>query len=219
MKKHILVACEESQRLTTALRKIGINAYSCDLLETSGEHPEWHIVGDVLPLLNGYCKFTTQDGTKRKISKRWDAIIAFPPCTYTTNAGVKHLYRNHIFNVERYYKGMCGKALILSILHAECDYIAVENPVPSKVFDFPEYTQVIQPYYFGDEFSKKTLLWIKGFPLLQTTNLVEPKENCHDSNTWFSKGGKDRQINRSKLSYGIANAMATQWGNYILSLE
>lgn len=216
MKKHVLVACEESQRLTVRLRALGINAYSCDILKTSGDHPEWHINQDVLPLLNGFCKFTTQDGTKRKINKRWDAIIAFPPCTYTTNAGAKHLYRNHILNVERYYKGLCGKALLLSILAANCDLIAVENHVPSKIYEFPKYTQMIQPYYFGEETSKKTLLWIKGFPLLEHTNVVVPKVNCHQSNTWFSKGGKDRQINRSKLLPGIADAMANQWGNFIL---
>ena len=100
-------------------------------------------------------------------------IIGFPPCTYTTNAGAKHLHRGHKLNIPRYYKGMCGKALFEAIRHAECERIAVENPIPS--------------------------------------NIVEPQANCHEAGTWFMKGGKERQRNRSKLCHGFAVAMAEQW--------
>lgn len=138
-------------------------------------------------------------------------IIGFPPCTYTTNAGAKHLHRGHKLNIPRYYKGMCGKALFEAIRHAECERIAVENPIPSSVFEYPKPSQAIQPYEFGDPWSKKTLLWIKGLPLLEPTNIVEPQANCHEAGTWFMKGGKERQRNRSKLCHGFAVAMAEQW--------
>ena len=142
-------------------------------------------------------------------------IIAHPPCTKTSNAGAKHLYRGHRLNIPRYYEGLCGKALFTAILAAECEKIAVENPTPSAIFGFPTPTQTIQPYQFGHPVSKKTLLWLKGLPLLVPTCEVEPKANCHEAGTWFMKGGKERQKNRSKTFHGIAEAMAEQWGNYL----
>lgn len=207
----VLVACEESQAVTTALRELGHEAYSCDILPCSGGHDEWHIQGDCLPLLNGNCNFTTRGGVQVVIDGQWDMIIAFPPCTYTTNAGAKHLFRHHHLNVERYYKGMCGKALFEAIRHAECERIAIENPTPSKIFEYPPPTQAIQPFQFGHKWSKKTLLWLYGLPELIPTNIVTPECNCHEAGTWFMKGGKDRQVNRSKLCKGFAEAMASQW--------
>ena len=207
----ILVACEESQAVTIELRRLGHEAYSCDIQECSGGHPEWHIKGDVLPLLNGDCEFNTMDGERHAISGRWDMIIAFPPCTKTSNAGAKHLWRGHKLNIQRYYDGLCGKALLMAILAADCDKIAVENPMPSKIFDFPKPDQIIQPYYFGDPRQKKTLLWLKGLNPLVPTDIVEPTAECHSAGTWFMKGGKERQKNRAKLSAGIARAMAEQW--------
>lgn len=208
----VLVACEESQRVCTAFRERGHEAFSCDILECSGGHPEWHIQGDVIPLLNGDCTFQTADTHTHTQAGKWDMIIAFPPCTYTSNAGAKHLYRHHRLNMERLFKGYCGKALFETIRHAECDMIAIENPIPSKVFEYPKPTQTIQPYEHGHECSKKTLLWLKGLPMLEPTNIVEPKADCHRAGTWFMKGGKDRQVNRSKTFPGIAKAMAEQWG-------
>jgi len=151
------------------------------------------------------------DGIEHEIGK-WDLLIAHPPCTYTSNAGAKHLFRDHKLNLERYYKGLCGKALFQTILMADCDRIVVENPIPSKIFDFPEPSQVIQPYEYGHPVSKKTLLWEKGVEPLRPTNEVEPKANCHEAGTWFMKGGNDRQRNRAKTFPGIAKAMAEQWG-------
>lgn len=209
----VLVACEESQRVCIAFRERGHEAYSCDILEPSGGHPEWHVQGDCLKILSGGV-ITTMDGIKHEIDK-WDLLIAHPPCTYTSNAGAKHLFRGHKLNLERYYKGLCGKALFQTILMADCDRIVVENPIPSKIFDFPEPSQVIQPYEYGHPVSKKTLLWEKGVEPLKPTNEVEPEANCHEAGTWFMKGGKDRQQNRAKTFPGIAKAFASQWGGDI----
>lgn len=208
----VLVACEESQTVCKAFRECGHEAYSCDIIDCSGGHPEWHIKGDALKVINGRCEFQTADGETHGIDATWDLIVAFPPCTYTTNAGAKHLFRGHKLNVERYYKGMCGKALFEAIRHADCDRIAVENPTPSKIFDYPTPTQTIQPYQFGHPWSKKTHLWLKNLPTLIPTNVVEPECGCHEAGTWFMKGGKERQKNRSKLCSGFGEAMAQQWG-------
>jgi hypothetical protein len=207
----VLVACEESQEVCKAFRARGHEAYSCDLQECSGGHPEWHIKGDCLPLLNGNCEFVTCGGGRTMIDK-WDLIIAHPPCTKTSNAGAKHLWKGHKLNIPRYYEGLCGKALFMAILEADCRKIVVENPVPSAIFDFPKPTQIIQPYEYGHPVSKKTLLWEKGVEPLKPTNIVEPTANCHEAGTWFMKGGKERQKNRAKTFPGIARAMAEQWG-------
>lgn len=192
----ILCACEESQAVTTAFRNLGHEAYSCDILETSGNHPEWHKQTDVRNLLN----------------EEWDMIIAFPPCTYLSAAGAKHLYPNGILNQERYQKGLKAKEFFMLFYNHPCERIAVENPVSLKIFNLPPYTQQIQPFEFGHPVTKKTRLWLKGLPPLKPTNIVVPVHNCHEPGTWFMKGGKDRQRNRSKTFPGIARAMAEQWG-------
>ena len=217
----ILVACEESQAVTIELRKLGHEAYSCDIIECSGGHPEWHIQGDVLPLLNGYCAFKTCDGTKHNLSDRWDMIIAFPPCTYLSNAGACRLYpQKGVLNQERYQKGLEGKQFFLQFLNADCDKIAVENPVSSKVFEMPPHTQEIQPYMFGHPYSKKTRLWLKGLPSLQPTEPITPVSPYVPAGTGrknrskygSAKRGEDAK-NRSKTFPGIAKAMAEQWTN------
>lgn len=207
----ILVACEESQAVTKELRKLGHKAYSCDTEEQSGGHNEWHIMQDVLPLINGDCEFKTEDGLYHKISGKWDMIIAFPPCTYLSNAGAKHLFRGGQLNEERYAKGLEAKEFFMKFLNADCAHIAVENPVSSRIYEMPPHTQEIQPWQFGHPVQKKTRLWLKGLPLLEPTNIVEYKCGCHEAGTWFMKGGKDRQKNRAKTFPGIAKAMASQW--------
>ena len=191
----ILVACEESQRVCIELRKLGHEAYSCDILPCSGGHPEWHLQQDVIPLLN----------------EKWDMIIAFPPCTYLSNAGARHLFPGGKLNEERYKKGLLAKELFMAIYNANCPKIAIENPTPSKIYELPEKTQVIQPWQFGHPYSKRTQLWLKGLPKLIPTNIVEVESSCRKAGNWFNKGGKDRQINRSKTFPGIAKAMADQW--------
>lgn len=215
----ILIACEESQAVCTEMRRLGHEAYSCDLMGCSGGHPEWHYLGDCVPLLNGFCEFETCDGIKHSIESRWDMIIAFPPCTKTSNAGARHLWNGGKLNLQRFFDGMCGKAFFETIRHADCDRIAVENPTPSTVFDYPKPTQTIQPYEYGHPFTKKTLLWLKGLDPLTPTNVVKPERTWCPSGSYSYKHGnqhrgmftKDRAKNRSKTFPGIARAMAEQW--------
>ena len=208
---NILVACEESQRVCEAFRKLGGKAYSCDIMECSGGHPEWHIMQDVIPLLNGRCSFKTMDGIEHSIDGKWDLIIAHPPCTYLSNAGARFLYPNGELNEERLAKGMIAKDFFMHFYNADCDRIAIENPTPSKVYGLPPYTQTIQPWMFGHPVQKKTCLWLNGLPELQPTNVVEERQSTKIPGNWFNSGGKERQKNRAKTFPGIAKAMAEQW--------
>lgn len=216
----VLVACEESQAVTMEFRKLGHEAYSCDIIECSGGHPEWHVKQDVLPLLNGRCSFTTTDGVTHTIEGKWDMIIAHPPCTYLTNAGARHLWKGHELNQERYELGLKAKDFFMMFLQADCEKIAVENPIPQKVFELPKYTQIIQPYEHGHPYTKRTCLWLRGLPELQATAIVEPIATWCPSGSYSHKHGdkhrgmftKDRAKNRSKTFPGIAKAMAEQWG-------
>lgn len=221
----ILVACEESQAVTIELRRLGHEAYSCDIEPCSGGHPEWHIQGDVIPLLNGWVTFTTADGQYHStvIHCKWDMIIAFPPCTYLSNAGARHLWKGHVLNEERYKKGLEAKAFFLKFYNADCLKIAIENPTPSRVYEMPEKTQVIQPYMFGHPYTKRTLLWLKGLPPLKATDIVNPERTWCPSGSYSKKHGEkhrgmfttDRAKNRSKTFPGIARAMAEQWAGDI----
>ena len=208
---NILVACEESQRVCEAFRKLGGKAYSCDIMECSGGHPEWHIMQDVIPLLNGRCSFKTMDGIEHSIDGKWDLIIAHPPCTYLSNAGARFLYPKGVLNEERLAKGMIAKDFFMHFYNADCDRIAIENPIPSKVYGLPPYTQTIQPWMFGHPVQKKTCLWLNGLPELQPTNVVEERQSTKIPGNWFNSGGKERQKNRAKTVPGIAKAMAEQW--------
>ena len=199
----ILVACEESQAVTIELRRLGHEAYSCDIIECSGGHPEWHLQVDALELLK----------------MKWDMIIAHPPCTYLTNAGARHLWKGHQLNQERYQKGVEAKKFFMAFLNADCPRIAVENPIPSRVFELPKYTQTIQPYEYGHPYTKKTCLWLKGLPALVPADVVEPVATWCPSGSYSGKHGDkhrgmfttDRAKNRSKTFPGIAKAMAEQW--------
>lgn len=218
---NVLIACEETQRLCIAFRERGYKAFSCDIQSPSGGHPEWHILGDVLPILNGG-EFTTMGGAVHTVAK-WDLLIAHPPCTYLSNAGARHLWKGHKLNEERYKKGLEGKAFFMQFYNANCEHIAVENPIPSKVYEMPPYTQAIQPYEYGHPFSKRTCLWLKGLPKLQPTDIVEPVGTYCPSGSYSHKHDdkhrglftKDRPRQRSKTFEGIAAAMAEQWGDYV----
>lgn len=199
----VLVACEESQAVTIEMRSLGIEAFSCDLLPCSGGHPEWHIQDDVSPLLN----------------KDWDMIIAFPPCTYLSNAGARFLYPKGILNNNRLQYGLEAKEFFMKFYNSKIPYICIENPVPSKIFGLPYPTQIIQPYEFGHPYQKKTCLWLKNLPNLIPTKIIKNNiQNTKVAGNWFNKGGIDRQKNRSKTFPGIAKAMAEQWGNYIKNI-
>jgi len=214
----VLIACEESQEVCKAFRARGHEAYSCDIQEPSGGHPEWHILGDALKALTGGV-IRTMDG-KSHFVKEWDLLIAHPPCTYLSNAGACRLYpRKGELNMERYRKGLEAKEFFLKFLNADCPRIAVENPVSCKVFDMPEHTQEIQPWMFGHPYTKKTRLWLRGLPTLYATDIVVPVgpyvpsgTGRKNRNTYGSaKRGEDAK-NRSKTFPGIAAAMAEQWG-------
>ena len=179
----ILVACEESQAVTKELRRLGHEAYSCDIIKCSGGHPEWHILGDALNVLNPEVlfpgelpgiQFFTMDNEYHCFAGKWDMIIAFPPCTYLSNAGACRLYpKKGQLDMERYQKGLQAKAFFLRFLNSACPRVAVENPVSSSVFEMPRHTQEIQPYQFNDDgthpYTKKTRLWLRGLPLLVPT--------------------------------------------------
>lgn len=226
----ILVACEESQAVTIELRRLGHEAYSCDIQDCSGGHPEWHIKYDVLDLINGFCTFKTMDGTMHTINQTWDMIIAFPPCTHLAVSGARHFEKKRV-------DGRQEKAIdfFMTIYNANCDKIAIENPVNiisgeyvkkyfphfSVVYGLPiKPTQIIQPYQFGEPHRKKTCLWLKNLPKLEPTNIVpvgDIKEYIKKDGTkttysdWYNKGGKERQKRRSKTFKGVAVAMAQQW--------
>lgn len=215
----VLVACEESQAVTKELRRLGHEAYSCDIIECSGGHPEWHVMQDVIPLLCGNCEFMSMDGQQHVIDGRWDMIIAHPPCTYLTNAGARHLWKGGVLNEERYAKGIEAKAFFMAFLHADCERIAVENPTPSRVFELPKHSQTIQPWQFGHPYTKRTNLWLKGLPNLLHTDVVEPIATWCPSGSYSGKHANkhrgmfttDRARNLSKTFPGIAKAMAEQW--------
>jgi len=192
----ILIACEESQAVCKAFRELGHEAYSCDLYECSGGHPEWHINDDVL----------------NHLDEGWDLMIAHPTCTYLSNAGARFLYPKGVLNEERLEKGMKAKEFFMKLYNANIPKMCVENPLPSKIFGLPKHTQVIQPFEHGHPFKKRTQLWLKGLPELKPTNIVDTAQSTKIAGNWFNKGGKDRQKNRSKTFPGIAKAMAEQWG-------
>jgi hypothetical protein len=218
---YVLVACEESQRVCKAFRDKGHIAYSCDVIEASGGFPEWHIKQDVLPLLNGFCSFTTCDGVEHKLEQKWDLIIGHPPCTYLSVAGASRLYpKKGELDQERFQKGLEAKAFFMAIYNADCEKICVENPISLKIFEIPKHTQQIQPYEFGHPYSKKTRLWLKGLKPLIPTNIItegvvswvnagsKKADGTQRTNSGVSHTAKER----SKTFEGIALAMAEQWG-------
>ena len=217
----VLIACEESQAVCKAFREKGHEAYSCDIIECSGGHPEWHIQGDCIPLLNGNCTFTTCDGTEHKVDGKWDMIIAHPPCTYMSKAGARWMFpKSGQVSQERLELAMKAKQFFFEIINADCERICVENPRPLKIIGLPIPTQVIQPYQFGHPYSKATCLWLKNLPKLKPTKLLTEYSPYLPSNTGgFARGkGGSRGVahnakDASKTFPGIAKAMAEQWGS------
>ena len=203
----VLVACEESQEVCKAFRELGHEAYSCDIQECSGGHPEWHLKQDVIPLLN----------------QEWDLIIAHPPCTFLTVTG------NRWFNAERYGDKAIQRqkdreeavAFFMQFANAKCEKIAIENPIGYMSTAYKKPTQIIHPYMFGDPARKATCLWLKGLPKLTPTDMVEPviihyQNGKGTDNPWHMETmklpPKERAKARSKTFPGIAKAMAEQWG-------
>lgn len=206
----ILIACEESQTVCKAFRQLGDEAYSCDVLPCSGGHPEWHLQQDVLPLLR----------------EPWDLIIAHPPCTFLTVTG------NRWFNVERYGEAAIRRerereravAFFMSFTQTACNHVAIENPVGIMSTRWRKPDQIINPFQFGDPYEKRTCLWLRGLPLLNPTDIVEPLPRVKYTSgktmpQWYADAWHlppdERARLRSKTFDGIANAMAEQWHNYL----
>jgi hypothetical protein len=207
----ILVACEESQTVATAFRQLGFEAYSCDIQQCSGLHPEYHIQGDAI---------------KEAYSGKYDLMIAHPPCTYISKAGARWMFpKAGIISKDRYELAIEGKEFFLKLFNAPITHIAIENPFPLKVIELPKETQIIQPYEFGEPFSKKTLLWLKALPLLKPTNILTDYKPFLPSNTGGKKRGQSfsyksiSQKQSSKTFIGIAEAMAKQWGDFIIKIS
>lgn len=232
---NVLIVCEESQRVCTAFREKGHNAFSCDIVECSGGHPEWHIKGDALNFINRNKEtgmmFHTMDG-KSHFVWYWDLIIAHPPCTYLTVTG------NRWFNVERYGEKAAARlrlredaiSFFVAIANADCERIAIENPIGIMSTAYRKPDQILQPWQFAtdeeEQTEKTTCLWLKGLDPLEPINKEKPDIKYHE---WTTPSGKkkrqtmwyyktrclphaERAAAASKTFFGIAQAMADQWG-------
>ena len=226
---NILIACEESQRVCIAFRDKGHNAFSCDILSCSGGHPEWHICGDVLPLLNGNCVFRTMDGVKHIIDGKWDLLIAHPPCTYLTVTGNRWFNEERYGDIARKRKELRREAaeFFMACWNADCDNVVIENPIGYMSTYFRKPNQIIHPYYFAEKEDdencerKATCLWIRGVEPLKYQIKYKPRiiiyQNGNGTDSqWHMETMNlspiERAKVRSKTFPGIAKAMAEQWG-------
>lgn len=207
---NVLIACEESQRVCMAFRERGHNAFSCDVQEPSGGHPEWHIMGDVLPYINGNCTFTTCDGTRHTIAGTWDILIAHPPCTHLAVSGMRWFKEGR----KPLYLQDEAAEFFMRFINADCEHIAVENPICIMSTRYRKPDQIINPFQFGHKQQKKTCLWLKNLPKLKETNNVytEMMKLPEKERTAILQMGSGHAKERSKTFPGIAKAMAEQWG-------
>ena len=218
----VLVACEESQAVTKEIRKLGVQAWSCDIQECSGGHSEWHIQGDAI---------------KEAYSGKYDMMIAFPPCTFLSLAGSKYLYKKDgSKNLERWKNRELALDFVKTLMDAPIDYICIENPVSVISSQIRKPDQIIQPYWFGDAVQKRTCLWLKNLPHLKSTKIVDKGEFVigkkkrkngkeYKMSKWLydcvlkSKNDSERRKLRSKTFPGIAQAMAKQWIPFVLKQQ
>lgn len=216
----VLIACEESQTVCKAFRAKGHEAYSCDIIEPSGGHPEWHILGDALAALNGGV-IVTMDGVEHDVGK-WDMLIAHPPCTHLAASGERWFAEGN----KPLYLRFESAAFFLRFAEADIPKICVENPVGKMSTYFRRPDCIIQPYEFGHHARKKTCLWLKGLPALRPTNVVDAgdilpggysvgasADSAKDETGKILRWNDPRTAKiRSKTFPGIAKAMAEQWG-------
>lgn len=215
---NVLIACEESQAETEAFRNLGHNAFSCDVQPCrKGKHPKWHILGDVSPYLTGKTNFVTQDGQEHKIT-RWDLIICHPPCTYLCKISSIWMKKNpdvwryttkgwQFVNSDRWNKMQSARSFFFSCLHANAQFVAVENPVPMVIADLPSPNAFADPSWYGVKYTKKTLYWLKNLPpLMADAQFARPK--CYVT--------ASRGKYRSRTFPALAKAIAKQWSEYIL---
>lgn len=229
---NILIACEESQTICRAFRELGDTAFSADIQEPSGGYPEWHILGDVLPLINGNCEFVTMDGTRHKINGKWDLLIAHPPCTYLSILNNRHLSPkcNTADKINaRLREREKAVSFFMEFINADCEKICVENPIGYMNNHYRKPDQIVHPYYFAEceldianYVKKATCLWLKNLPPLQrTSNLPPPTPLFYLSTTGkaihWTEGikGEKRQRLRAKTFSGVARAIAEQWGELL----
>ena len=224
----VLVACEESQEVCKAFRELGHEAYSCDVQECSGGHPEWHIMGDCLLYINGFCDFITVGGVWQSIDSQWDLVIAHPPCTDLAVSGARWFPEK-----QRDFRQQKACVFFMQMMLNSADRVAVENPIGIMSTCYRKPDQIIQPYEYGHPTKKATCLWLKNLPVLKPTNIVKPETEkyvCSDGKiATFGKGIGEAIHNgrilawndpmtaklRSKTFTGIARAMAEQWGGLI----
>lgn len=229
----ILVACEESQAITKELRKLGHDAFSCDLLPCSGGHPEWHFQEDVFKIIENHGGIL-QNGKRNTSKKQWEMMIAHPPCTFLAVSGARWYYhpedKDMPFKNRRPHPRFPNRAqdrdeaieFFIRLCEAPIEKIAVENPVGIVSSKYKKPTQTVHPWMFGDEASKATCLWLKNLPKLQPTNIVDKGERVILSSgkslpKWYSdaltkaKNPAERRTLRSKTFMGMARAMAEQW--------
>lgn len=211
----VLVACEESQAVCKAFRERGHEAYSADLQDCSGGHPEWHIKGDVLLLINGNCSFFTVGGQAVTVDGAWDLIIAHPPCTDLAVSGARWFPEK-----QKDFRQQKSCVFFMQMMLANAEKIAVENPIGIMSTCYRAPDQIIQPYEFGHPYKKSTCLWLKNLPKLQPTEIVEPEfveYKCKNGkiarfSADYGGGNEGHGKRRSKTYEGIAKAMAEQWG-------
>ncbi len=203
----ILIACEESQVVTQAFRDLGYEAWSCDCLPTSGQHPEWHYQCDIM--------------SNFIMSKTWDLVIAFPPCTHLANSGAKHFKKKQAAGIQQ-----IGIWFFMEMLKFKSPRIAIENPVGIMSTKYRKPDQIIDPSMFGDDYNKKTCLWLKGLPKLVQTHMKPLRATFNKQfpsgkkmSDWYYKTSclpqKDRAKARSKTPVGLAKAMAEQWSKLL----
>lgn len=206
-KINVLIACEESQAECAAFRERGFNAFSCDIQPCKpGGQKKWHIWGDVAELLQGRCRFQTMDGNLHRL-KKWDLIIAHPPCTFLSNVSSVRMVIDGVVQQERYKKMLQARVFFFRCLDADAQFVAVENPVPMARAELPKPDCYIQPYWYGVKYSKKTLYWLKNLPPLMP-ELINPVFKGYVR----SSRGKYR----SRTFPQVAKAIAKQWGDYVI---
>lgn len=203
---NVLIACEESQAECIAFRERGFNAFSCDL-QKARYHPEWHILGDVSPLLNGQLEFYTEDGKFHKVNV-WNLIIAHPPCTFLCKVSAIHLVKNGVLQNDRLEKLKDARKFFYMCLNAQAEFVAVENPLPLAIAQLPPSDCYIHPSWFGVKYTKKTLYWLKNLPPLMAS-IVHPSPRSY---VRCSRGKY-----RSRTFPQVAQAIAKQWGDYIIN--
>ena len=201
----VLVACEESQTVTIELRKLGHEAFSCDIKDCTGGHPEWHIKGDVI----------------EQLDKGWDMMVAHPPCTFLSVSGARWLYnKDKTRNEDRWEKRELALDFVRALMAALIPKIAIENPISCISSQIRKPEQIVRPFMFGDDATKATCLWLKGLPKLEPTNVIKPTTHTTKSgkvyDAWWFKSSlisnlEERAAFRSKTFEGVAKAMARQW--------